>query len=276
MLVARVTFLAVTFVAVFFAISSWALSVATGPSQIVGQSQKQGPGLLFGLSESIIGATFTDVLHVLYVTGMFACLLSFHNVVARYAFAMGREGLLPPAFGRTNPRSGAPAHGSLLQTVISLVAVVAFAVTDSSGAADHDPTAPVLKLFTWGGNVGALGIIVLLATTAFAVIGYFVRRGALRTQAPRIAASALAGIALVVIAVYAVKDFDVLVAGAGSAVSWVLPGIIGVTVVGGLGYGLVLRSTRPEMHARIGLGNEAFRIEQARETTDTEAETAAS
>ncbi|MFJ4848432.1 MULTISPECIES: APC family permease [unclassified Streptomyces] len=265
-LVARVTFLAVSFVAVFFAISSWALSVAAGPSQIVGQSQKQGPGLLFGLSESIIGATFTDVLHVLYVTGMFACLLSFHNVVARYAFAMGREGLLPAAFGRTNPKSGAPAHGSLLQTVISVVAVVGFAVADGSAAADHDPTAPVLKLFTWGGNVGALGIIVLLATTAFAVIGYFVRRDALRTQAPRIAASALAGVALVVIAVYAVKDFDVLVAGAGSAVSWILPGIIGVTVVGGLVYGLVLRSTRPELHARIGLGNEAFRIEQARES----------
>ncbi|MFD8079916.1 APC family permease [Streptomyces sp. NPDC059718] len=263
--VARVTFLAVTFVAVFFAISSWALSVAAGPSQIVEVSQKQGPGLLFGLSESIIGSAFTDVLHVLYVTGMFACLLSFHNVVARYAFAMGREGLLPQAFGRTNPNSGAPAFGSLLQTLVSLGFVVAFAVTDGSAAADHDPTAPVLKLFTWFGNVGALGVIVLLATASFAVIGYFVRRGALRTQAPRIVASALAGIALVVIAVYAVKDFDVLVAGDGSAVSWVLPAIIGVTVVGGLVYGAVLRATRPEVHARIGLGNEAFRIEQARE-----------
>lgn len=136
----------------------------------------------------------------------------------------------------------------------------------------------MLKLFTWGGNVGALGIIVLLATTAFAIIGYFVRRGALRTQAPRIAASALAGVALVVIAVYAVKDFDVLVAGAGSAVSWILPGIIGVTVVGGLVYGVVLRSTRPEVHARIGLGNEAFRIEQARENAagQEQAEPAAS
>lgn len=51
--------------------------------------------MLFGLTEERLGATFTDVLHVLFVTGMFAALLSFHNVVARYAFAMGRKGCCP-------------------------------------------------------------------------------------------------------------------------------------------------------------------------------------
>ncbi|MYZ33690.1 MULTISPECIES: APC family permease [unclassified Streptomyces] len=260
--VSRVMFLAVGLSALFLALSAWALSVAAGPGEIVALSAKEGPGLIFGLTEARLGATFTDVLHVLYVTGMFAALLSFHNVVARYAFAMGREGLLPAAFGRTNKNSGAPASGSALQSVFSIVVVLAFALTDDKPVGD--PTAPVLRLFTWMGNVGALGVIVLMAAASFAVIVFFVRRGAGRPQAPRLVASALAGLALVTIAVYTVKDFDVLVgAGPGSSLSWVLPGIILLALLGGVVYGLVLRSAKPEVHARIGLGNEAFQLEKA-------------
>lgn len=195
-LVPRVMFLAVGGVAVFFALSSWALTVATGPSAVVAESQKQSAGLLFGLTESRLGGTFTDVLHVLFVTGMFAAMLSFHNVVARYAFAMGREGLLPAAFGRTNSASGAPGTGSLLQTAVSVVVVVIFAVADDKPTGD--PTEPVLHLFTWFGNIGALGVIVLMAAASASVIVFFVRRGAAGAQAWRLVTSAL-GIALLVI-----------------------------------------------------------------------------
>ncbi|WP_058045132.1 APC family permease [Streptomyces roseifaciens] len=260
--VARVTFLAVGFVALFFALSSWALSVAAGPDSIVGLAQEQGPNLLFALTEERLGGTFTDVMHVFYVTGMFAAMLSFHNVVARYAFAMGREGLLPAAVGRTSRTSGAPAHGSLLQSAVSLIAVLLFAVTD--GRPHGDPTAPVLRLFTWSGNVGALGIIVLMAAASAAVIAFFVRRGAARAQAPRLIASGVAGAALVVIAVYAVKDFDVLLgADPGSPLRWILPGTIGAAVLAGIGYGIVLKYLRPGVHGSIGLGNEAFQLEKA-------------
>ncbi|MFF7793335.1 APC family permease [Streptomyces sp. NPDC007991] len=261
-LVPRVMFLAVGGVAVFFALSSWALTVATGPSAVVGTAQKQSAGLLFFLTESRLGGTFTDVLHVLFVTGMFAALLSFHNVVARYAFAMGREGLLPAAFGRTSGTSGAPGTGSLLQTVVAVVVVVAFAIADDKPVGD--PTAPVLQLFTWFGNIGALGVIVLMAAASLSVVVFFVRRGAAGAQAWRLCTSALAGLALLVIAGYTVKDFEVLVgAGPDSSLSWMLPGVIGLSLVAGLVLGLVLRARAPEKHARIGLGNEAFQLDKA-------------
>ncbi|MEU4125304.1 APC family permease [Streptomyces virginiae] len=264
--VSRVMFLAVGFVALFFAFSAWALTVATGPGEVVRTAGEAGPGLLFQLTESRLGATFTDVLHVLFVTGMFAAMLSFHNVVARYAFAMGREGLLPAALGRTNAGTGAPATGSLLQTGIAALVVIAFAVTDDLPAGD--PTAPVLHLFTWMGSVGALGVTLLMAAASFAVIAFFVRRGTAGAQVWRLVAAGAAGLALLAIAAYTVKDFGVLVgAEKGSALSWVLPGIIGAAVVGGLLYGALLRRSRPEVHARIGLGNEAFRLDQAAEGT---------
>lgn len=260
--VARVMFLAVGFSALFFAVSSWAITVAAGPSRVVGTAHEQSAGLIFALNESRLGGTFTDVLHVFFITGIFASMLSFHNVVARYAFAMGRDGLLPSAVGRTSKSSGAPAVGSLIQSVVSVIVVAAFAFGD--GQPDGDPTAPVLRLFTWMGNIGALGIILLMAAASVAVIAFFVRRGAARAQSWRLVCSGLAAVALLFIMVIAVKDFDVLLGSApGSALRWILPGVIGLAAVAGVIYGLVLRATKPDAHARIGLGNEAFQLEKA-------------
>ncbi|MFJ9539415.1 APC family permease [Streptomyces sp. NPDC101225] len=265
-LVPRVMFYAVGGVAVFFALSSWALSVAAGPSKVVGVAQKESAGMLFSLTDSRLGPAFTDVLHVLFVTGMFAAMLSFHNVVARYTFAMGREGLLPRAFGRTTGSSGAPGTGSLLQTAVAAVVVIVFAVTDDRPTGD--PTAPVLHLFTWFGNIGALGVILLMAAASASVIVFFARRGAAGAQSWRLVTSGLAGAALLVIAGYTVKDFDVLVGtGPGSALSRLLPGIIGLALVVGLAQGLWLRFRSPEAHARIGLGNEAFQLDKAARET---------
>jgi hypothetical protein len=55
-------------------------------------------------------------------------------------------------------------------------------------------------------------------------------------------------------------------AGPGSALTWVLPGIILLAAVLGLLQGLLLRSRNPEAHARIGLGNEAFQLDKAAES----------
>jgi hypothetical protein len=81
----------------------------------------------------------------------------------------------------------------------------------------------------------------------------------------RIACSALAAAALLVIIFITVRDFDVLLGSdPDSPLLWILPGIVGATVVVGLAYGLYLRAARPEVHSGIGMGNEVYQIEQAR------------
>ncbi|WP_369201650.1 APC family permease [Streptomyces sp. PU-14G] len=260
--VRRVMFLAVGIIAVFYALTAWLISVATGPDGVVAAAREESSGLIFTLAEPRLGTVFTDVLHVFFVTGAFGCMLAFHNVVARYAFAMGREGLLPRAVGRASAGTGAPALGSLLQTLVSAVVVAAFVAADDKP--HGDPTAPVLHLFTWMGNVGALGVILLMTVTSLAVIVFFARRGSAGAQAGRLVCSALAAVGLGFVFVYAVKDFDVLVgADAGSTLGRVLPGIIGAAAVVGLTVGLVLRARAPHTFARIGQGNEAFRLDQA-------------
>ncbi|MER0444750.1 APC family permease [Streptomyces sp. Edi4] len=255
--VKRVVLLAIGCVTALFALSSWALTLASGPRDVADSAQKQGAGLLFALADKDLGGTFTDVLHVVFVTGVFAALLSVHQVVSRYAFAMGREGLLPAAVGRTTA-GGAPAAGSLLQTALSVTLVAAFALTDQGPPGDA--TAPVTHLFTWASTTGALGVVLLLAAVSLAVIVFFARHGAPAAQWWRLLAAGVAGIALLGVAAYTVKQFPVLIGvGPGDAVSRLLPGIVVLAWAGGLLQGFVLRARRPGTHARIGRGGEPER-----------------
>jgi amino acid transporter len=117
------TFLSVGLIAALYTISSWAMTVATGPDQIVPASRAQGPELIFNLAGEHLGSTVVDIGRALFVTSIVAAMISFHNTTARYMFALGRERVLPAALGRTSRRSGAPRNASLLQSLIGITVI---------------------------------------------------------------------------------------------------------------------------------------------------------
>ena len=133
--VARATFIAVGLIAVFYALSSWLVGIAAGPSVIVDPGALVAGGftpdgvvpdpttVLFITGADRLGAFWGDSASLLFATSLFAALLSFHNAVARYTFALGRERVLPRAFGRVQPRTGAPWISSIAQTVLALSVV---------------------------------------------------------------------------------------------------------------------------------------------------------
>jgi len=185
---------------------------------------------------------------VLFVTSLFAALLSFHNSVARYFFSLGREGVLPSGLARVNAK-GAPMAGSLAQTAIAVVLIGVFAILGKD---------PVLSLFAWLTNVGALGVIFLMALTSVAVFVYL-RRHSDVTEATlsHEAAAVVSSIALFVVFVLALTNFDALVGTTpGDPLNWVLPGLIVAAALIGLVYGLVLKRTRPDVYAMVGRGGD--------------------
>ncbi len=258
--VARATFIAVAVVAVFYALSSWMLANAVGPDSIVnpdalvklGFTTPDGSApdpttVLIGSGASRLGAFWGDSASLLFATSLFAALLSFHNAVARYVFALGREGVFPRAFGTVN-RAGAPALASIAQSALAFMVVGLFAVLGED---------PVLKLFTWLTNLGALGVIVLMTMTSFAVVAFFRRRpvrelGVWRT----LVAPVVAGLALVAILVLGVANFNVLITSSTDAptatISVVLPLVVFGSGIAGLLVAAVLRGRAPERYARIG------------------------
>jgi amino acid transporter len=243
------TFLSVTIVACLYALSSWAMTVATGPGRIVDTARQNGAETIFNLARAHLGGTVVDIGRALFVTSLFAAMISFHNTTARYIFALGRERVLPSVFGRTALRTGAPKAGSIAQTVLGLVVIVVYAALGLD---------PLVKLFYYGGTFGGFGVLLLIAGTSVAVLVFFARNETGESAWRSAVAPALAVICLVVVVYLAVANFATLLGVSGSSpLRWVLPSLYLVAAGVGLVWGLVLRGTNAEVYARIGLGAKA-------------------
>ena len=118
--VARATYIAVAVTGLLYGLSAWAMSVATGPDNIVAAARADGTDLIFHLVSPYLADSIITIARILFITSLFAALLSFHHTVARYLFALGRERVLPAVFGRTSRRTGAPKVGSLVQSGLAL------------------------------------------------------------------------------------------------------------------------------------------------------------
>ena len=259
--VARATYIAVALVAIMYAISSWLLAVSIGPDSIVDPEALVAGGfatagapdpttVLIGAGTERLGAFWGDSALLLFGTSLFAALISFHNAVARYVFSLGRERILPRGFGSVHPRTGAPWIGSLTQSALAIVVLAIFALSDQD---------PVLTLFTWLTNLGALAVMLLLALASFAVVRFFQRHPEFGEGAySRKVAPLLAGLFLSAIFLVALFNFNVLITGSTDAPldakSIILPAIVIGGGAAGMLLGLWLRSNRPEVYAGIGEG----------------------
>ena len=259
--VARATYTAVGIIAVFYAFSSWAMTVASGPSKVIKDSTVQGPNLIFSFLEAHIGTVVSDIAQVLFITSLFAALVSFHNAVARYFFSLGREGVLPQWLARTRRNSRAPWAGSVAQTVIAAIVIAAFALasvgwTPPKGAPDI--LFPVLTLFSWLTNTGALGLVMLMAIVSFAVIGFFRRTTHGLDPWQRIIAPLLAGLALTAVFVLIVVYFNTLLTSdptaPPTATTFILPAIVILSGIVGIIWGVVLKRRSPRIYEQIGHG----------------------
>ena len=251
----RATFIAVTVIAAFYAFSAWAMAVGEGDSQVIGRSAEFGPDLLFVFLGTNSPQWFVDLCALLFVTSLLAALVAFHNVVARYVFSLGREGVLPRSLAAVSRRSAAPVAGSLVQSAVALVLLVVFAIAGTGH--EYGPLFPVLTLFTWLTNVGAFGLVLLMALTSFAVIGYLRRHRSAYGAWTRIIAPAVAGVALSVLFGLIVANFDVLIGlETASNLSWILPAVVVVPGLLGVLWALYLRSARPSVYDGIGEGGE--------------------
>jgi amino acid transporter len=243
--VPRATYIAVALIAVLYAFSAWAMISAAGADPVA-RAGAEGPELFFNLAADRLGGTALHLGHALFLTSLIAAMISFHNIIARYAFSLGREGVLPRAFGRTVPGTGAPKNGSLAQSALGLAAILVYAV------AGWDP---LVQLFFWGGTTGGIGVLLLITVTSAAVIGYFARHPEGEDAWHRIGAPALGTVLLLVMTYLALTNIAVLFGvEPGSTPTWAVPLAYAVLTLAGVLWALILRSGRPQVYGGIGMG----------------------
>jgi amino acid transporter len=242
--VARATFFAVGFTGIFYALSAWAMVQTVGPENLQSAATQNGPGLVFGALAEHWSPIVGDVANVLFLTSVFAALLSFHNGVARYLFALGREKVLPSGLSRVGARSGGPVTGSLSQSLLAAAVVLLFVLTGGD---------PVLQLFTWCSGMSAVGVVLLMAGTSAAVVGYFRTHRAAATPWQRLVAPAAATVVLLLLVLLLIVNFDALLGtDPDSPLRWILPGLVLLAAALGAAWGTALRSRRPDVYRGIG------------------------
>jgi amino acid transporter/GNAT superfamily N-acetyltransferase len=247
--IARATYIAVAGVGILYSLSTFALTVVVGPDQIVAAAGRDQTDLMFNVGANYLGSAFVDIGHVLFITSLFAALISFHNTASRYLFALGRERVLPAKLGLTSGRTGAPYYGSLTISALSLFTILVFAVSGGD---------PLHHLFFIFAQYGALGVLMLLAATSFSVIGYFRRNQTAEAPWRRIIAPAIGGVFLTIVLILVLDQYGSLLGlPPGHVLNWLLPVSFLIAAGAGAAWGLHLRNNRPDVYRSIGLGAES-------------------
>ncbi|MDQ0382112.1 APC family permease [Amycolatopsis thermophila] len=222
----RATYASLLLIAGFYTLSSWAVVSAWGDSAAVEQAGADPGSMLITTVGRYLGTAGADVVQVLLVTSLFAALLSFHNVIARYAFSLGNSGALPAACGRSHGRHGSPHVASLAQSASAVVLIAVFALAGMD---------PVTQVFSWMAGTATLGVLVLMTLTCLAVVVFFRRTRVDRRVWHTFAAPVLGLAGLGTCLVLTVLNFPTLIGG-----SVGLAAVIGAVLAGAFAAGAVL------------------------------------
>jgi amino acid transporter len=202
--VPRATYVALAVIGVFYTVSGWAVVTAWGDAGAVAAAAEDPGGMLLTTITAVLGPVGGEIARVLLVTSLFAALLAFHNVLARYLFVLGGRGALPVACGRSHARHGSPHVGSLVQTGTALVLLAVFVLAGMD---------PVTQVFAWMAGTATLGVLALMALTCLAVIVFF-RRSQVGTRPwPTLLAPALGLAGLLVFLFLTITNFPTLIGG---------------------------------------------------------------
>lgn len=245
----RATYIAVIGIGLFYTLASWALVMAWGPDEVVAVAGEDPGAMILRTTLMYLGPVGEVVINVLLITSMFACVLSFHNVITRYQHTMSNAGVLPGRLGGVHPKHLSPHTSSLVQSITAAVLTIVFALMGLD---------PVLQVFTWFAGVATLAIAILMAITSLAVIVYFARTKQDRRLwntviAPGLGFIGLIGSAIVIIVYFPMLVGDVDANGEASfgTVSAVLLALIVVCPLVGLAQAAYLKRRRPAAYANL-------------------------
>jgi amino acid transporter len=228
----RATFGTLLVLGVIYVLVTYAFVIGYGTGHVAQGVKAQFAGTTVSAFYPLLGhyggSFLTNAFRLLIITSAFACQLAFFNTSARYLFALGREGILPRALGRTHERHQTPHIAGVVIAGFLALFILGFYIDDSS------TLATLTKLATWAPLVGVLGILAIQALVSFAIVRYFwVFDRAHRHWWKTVVAPLLGG-ALQVFSAYLLVDNRETLAGADvpfvQAVPWIVLAIFALGV----------------------------------------------
>lgn len=163
----RATYWSVIIIGLFYTFSAWSMVIAAGPTQllsIVDQTLHGSGNMLLDLARQYTGVTFSHVIQLLLINSLFACVLSFHNILVRYQYTLAGQGDLSQVLVKIHPRYHSPYQSSVIQTCIAIMVIIlcAFFALD-----------PLTQVFAYMAGISTVGCVTLMVLTSIAVYRYF-------------------------------------------------------------------------------------------------------
>lgn len=244
--VRRATYIVVGFIGVFYSLMALVIAAAYGAQTVGSAAGSDTAGLVISLYERFTSPLVFEIVNVLLILSAFAALLALHNASNRYVFALGREGIFPASWGRTDPRSKAPRRAGLLQSAAAFLVLVVCIV------ANIDPYNVLLLV---GSAVGFLAIIILWALCSLASLVYLRRNHPQEGIWSSLVAPGLAFIGLTVMTVIVIINFDLYSLG-DPVINVIVAVLMAAAVLGGLWRMLSLRRNKSEIYSALGRSSE--------------------
>lgn len=234
--------------ALLYTASAWSTVVAAGPALT---ADIDPVAVMFALAETNLGPWAGQAGRILLITSVMAALIAFHTTCDRYSWALGREGVLPARLGDTNPRTEQPVAASLLQSAVALQVIVICAVFGVD---------PITGLFYGLGTTGAIGVLLLLTATAFAIANHLWRPptalgAAIASTRTRLASLAAAAGLTLTTGVVLTHLPALYGAAPDSPLRIVVPAGYTLLCLAGMAWAAHLRRRHPEIHQAIGRGH---------------------
>jgi amino acid transporter len=238
----RATYIAVLLIAAFYAFVTWTIALYYGPSQIAREATDNTATFYLTATSQLLGAPAAAAMKALLMTSLFACGLSFHNTINRYAYALAREGVMWTGLARTCATHQSPHVAGRVQTAFALGITGLLAVTG------QDPYAVV---FGWSATLCSLGILVVQITVSCAVIAFFWSDQRGFSSWHWLVAPALSALGLSVCLGLMIANLS-LVSGSDSPVVRCFPAIIGAFGLLGAICAFRLRRRKPGVYQNLG------------------------
>ncbi|MFI6321499.1 APC family permease [Nonomuraea sp. NPDC050556] len=244
------TLVSVVGIGLFYTFVSW-MTVAANGMNAPEIAAAKGAEIFFAPTQEMLGSWAVGLFKILILTGSFACSMAFHNCASRYLYAMGREDLIPGTartLGRTHAKHGSPHIAGFVQTGVSLLIIVLFAVMGQD---------PYFHIYTLLAVLGTLAILIVQTLCSFSVISYFhVKKKHPETaNVWRTLIAPLAGGVMMAYVVLLLLQNQKAAAGdvaASSAFYTAIPWIVGGIIVLGVALALFLKVRNPAKYALIG------------------------
>src|ERR1700722_539339 len=231
---------ATVFAVVLYLWTTYSIDIGYGVSN--GAKFGADPVALKTTATTFVGSWLGTLVEIGGMCAAFIVCVACATAAARTLFAMGREGVLPAAFGRTHPRFKTPVNATLAVTAVSIVMALLVGYPFSDGAFGN----PLSNYYFWA-TTGTLLIIVVYIMLCIGGIVFFWRTRDTRNWNP------LVHVAIPVIGaiVFGAALYGSIHPTPPGILKWT-PYVALVWLVVGAGVLLWLRSQRPDSVAQIG------------------------